>query len=61
MEPPDTTALRTEAEAKCPRIQSASADADAARAGLKASRAAYWPSLALSVNTGMERKPLGRL
>ena len=51
VEPPDTTALRTEAEAKSPRIQSASADADAARAGLKASRAAYWPSLALSVNT----------
>ena len=51
VEPPDTIALRTEAEAKSPRIQSASADADAARAGLKASRAAYWPSLALSVNT----------
>jgi outer membrane protein TolC len=51
VEPPDTAALRTEAEAKSPRIQSASADADAARAGLKASRAAYWPSLALSVNT----------
>ena len=50
-EPPDTAALRAEAEAKSPRIQSASADADAARAGLKASRAAYWPSLALSVNT----------
>jgi outer membrane protein TolC len=51
VEPPDTAALRVEAEAKSPRIQSASAEADAARAGLKASRAAYWPSLTLSVNT----------
>jgi outer membrane protein len=51
VEPPDTAALRAEAEARSPRIQSASADAEAARAGLKASRAAYWPSLALSVNT----------
>ena len=51
VEPPDTAALRVEAEAKSPRIQSASADADAARADLKASRAAYWPSLSLSVNT----------
>jgi outer membrane protein len=48
---PDTAALRAEAEAKSPRIQSAVAAADAARAGLKASRAAYWPSLALSANT----------
>ena len=48
---PDTAALRVEAEAKSPRIQSATAAADAARAGLKASRAAYWPSLALSANT----------
>ncbi len=48
---PDTTALRAEAEAGSPRIQSANAGAAAARAGLKASRAAYWPSLSLSVNT----------
>jgi outer membrane protein len=48
---PDTAALRTEAEARSPRIQSAAAVADAARAGLKASRSAYWPSLALSANT----------
>lgn len=48
---PDTAALRAEAEAKSPRIQSAAAGADAARAGLKASRAAYWPSLSLSANT----------
>jgi outer membrane protein len=51
IEIPDTAALRAEAEAKSPRIQSATAAADAARAGLKASRAAYWPSLALSANT----------
>jgi len=49
--PPDTAALRAEAEAKSPRIQSATAIAEAARAGLKASRSAYWPSLDLSANT----------
>lgn len=48
---PDTAALRAEAEARSPRIQSAVAAADAARAGLKVSRAAYWPSLALTANT----------
>ncbi|HUQ16135.1 MAG TPA: TolC family protein [Gemmatimonadales bacterium] len=48
---PDTAALRAEAEAKSPRIQSASAVAEAARADLKASRSAYWPSLSLSANT----------
>ena len=48
---PDTAAIRAEAEAKSPRIQSASAVAEAARAGLKASRSAYWPSLSLSANT----------
>jgi outer membrane protein TolC len=51
IEMPDTAALRAEAESKSPRIQSAAAAAKAARAGLKASRAAYWPSLALSGNT----------
>lgn len=51
MAAPDTAALRAEAEAKSPRIQSASAVAEAARAGLKASRSAYWPSLSLSANT----------
>jgi outer membrane protein TolC len=51
MAPPDTAALRAEAEAKSPRIQSASAVAEAARASLKASRSAYWPSLSLSANT----------
>jgi outer membrane protein TolC len=51
MAAPDTAALRTEAEAKSPRIQSASAVAEAARASLKASRSGYWPSLSLSANT----------
>jgi outer membrane protein len=48
---PDTASIRAEAEAKSPRIQSASAVAEAARASLKASRSAYWPSLSLSANT----------
>lgn len=48
---PDTAAIRAEAEARSPRIQSASAVAEAARAGLTASRSAYWPSLSLSANT----------
>ncbi len=48
---PDTAAIRAEAEARSPRIRSASASADAARASLKASRASYWPSLSLSANT----------
>jgi outer membrane protein len=47
----DTAAIRAEAEAKSPRIQSANAAAEAAQAGLKASRSAYWPSLSLSANT----------
>jgi outer membrane protein len=51
IEMPDTAALRARAEAESPRVQSAAASADAARAGLRASRAAYWPSLALSANT----------
>ena len=51
MAAPDTAAIRAEAEAKSPRIQSASAAAEAARASLKASRSAYWPSLSLSANT----------
>ncbi|HWB42893.1 MAG TPA: TolC family protein [Gemmatimonadales bacterium] len=52
MAAPDTGALRAEAEARSPRIQSANAASDAAQAGLKASRANYWPSLSLSANTG---------
>ena len=48
----DTQALRTEAESKSPRIQSAGANAAAARASARASRSAYWPSLTLAANTG---------
>ncbi|HEU5040311.1 MAG TPA: TolC family protein, partial [Gemmatimonadales bacterium] len=48
---PDTAALRTEAESRSPRIQSTTADAEAARANVRASRSAYWPSLTLSANT----------
>ncbi len=51
MAPPDTAALRTEAEAKSPRIQSSISAADAARASLKASRSGYWPTLSLSAHT----------
>jgi len=47
----DTAALRQEAEAKSPRIQNAVASAEVARANLKASRSAYWPSLTLGANT----------
>ena len=50
-EEPDTAALRAEAEARSPRIQSAVATASAARANVRASRSAYWPTLALSANT----------
>lgn len=48
----DTQAIRTEAESKSPRIQSAAASATAARATARASRSAYWPSLTLAANTG---------
>jgi len=48
----DTHALRTEAESKSPRIQSAAANASAARSSARASRSAYWPSLTLDANTG---------
>lgn len=48
----DTGALRGEAEARSPRIRSATASAEAARAGARASRSAYWPSLTLAANTG---------
>jgi outer membrane protein len=47
----DTAALRAEAEARSPRIQSAAAEASAARANVKAARSGYWPSLSLSANT----------
>ena len=48
----DTAALTMEAESKSPRVQSAAADAAAARATVSASKSAYWPSLALSGSTG---------
>ncbi|HEX7336433.1 MAG TPA: TolC family protein [Gemmatimonadales bacterium] len=48
----DTQALRIEAESKSPRIQSALANAAAARASARASRSSYWPSLTLNANTG---------
>ncbi len=47
----DTAAVRDEATARSPGVQEAVANADAARAGLRASRAAYWPSLNLAANT----------
>ena len=52
LSPVDTQALRTEAESKSPRIQSAAANATAADASVRASRSAYWPSLTLGANTG---------
>jgi outer membrane protein len=48
----DTAALRVEAEANSPRIQSAAASARSARANAQASRAAYWPSLTFGASTG---------
>ena len=48
----DTQALRAEAEAQSPRIQRATASAQAAGANVRASRSAYWPSLTLGANTG---------
>jgi outer membrane protein len=50
--PLDTQALRIEAESRSPRVQSAAASATAAGATVRASRSAYWPTLALSANTG---------
>jgi outer membrane protein len=47
----DTAALRHEAEAGSPRIQTAAASTNVAVANLRASRAAYWPSLTLGANT----------
>jgi outer membrane protein TolC len=48
----DTQALRADAEARSPRIQKATASAEAASAIVRASRSAYWPSLTLGANTG---------
>ena len=47
----DTAALRAEAEARSPRIQSAAAGASVARANVRVARSAYWPSLTLAGNT----------
>jgi outer membrane protein len=47
----DTQAIRQEAEARSPRIQTALAGADVARADLRASRSDYWPTLTLGANT----------
>jgi outer membrane protein len=47
----DTAAIRAEAEAKSPKVQSAAATAAAARASLSAARSAYWPTLNLSAST----------
>ena len=47
----DTAALRQEAEARSPRIQTAVASTNVAQANLRASRAAYWPSLTLGAST----------
>jgi len=48
----DTVGLRLEAESRSPRIQTAVASVSVARANVRASRAAYWPSLTLGANTG---------
>jgi outer membrane protein TolC len=50
--PIDTVGLRLEAESRSPRIQTAVATASVARANVRASRSAYWPSLTLGANTG---------
>jgi outer membrane protein len=50
--PIDTVGLRLEAESRSPRIQNAAATASVARANVRASRSAYWPSLTLGANTG---------
>jgi outer membrane protein TolC len=48
----DTTTLRTEALERSPRVQSALANARAARAAVAAARAAYWPTLSFGAATG---------
>ncbi len=47
-EVPDTSDLRNEAEKSSPQVRAAEAQATAAQAGVKASRAAWWPQLNLS-------------
>ncbi len=55
MRPPplDSAAIRAEAEARSPQLQAALASSEAARASYRASRSAYWPTLSLSGNVGM--------
>jgi outer membrane protein len=48
----DPVGLRNEAESRSPRIQTAVATASVARANVRASRSAYWPSLTLGANNG---------
>ncbi len=44
----DTAMIRTEAEDNSPRVRAAQAQADAARANVKAAKAAWWPQLSIS-------------
>jgi outer membrane protein len=44
----DTLVIRAEAENNSPKVRAAQAQADAARASVKASKAAWWPQLNLS-------------
>jgi len=44
----DTSAIRMEAENNSPKVRAAQAQADAAQASVKASKAAWWPQLNLS-------------
>jgi outer membrane protein len=48
----DSAAVRSEAASRSPQVQSAMASEEAAKASLRSSRSAYWPTLALSANTG---------
>ena len=49
----DTAAIRAEAEARSPQLQAAVASSEAASASYRASRSAYWPTLSLSGNVGL--------
>jgi outer membrane protein len=44
----DTASIRAEAEQNSPKVLAAQAQADAARASVKAAKAAWWPQLSLS-------------
>lgn len=48
--PVDTALIRQEALERSPRVQSAVANQNAARASLSSARSAYWPTLSLSGN-----------